>query len=105
MGWPRVAGISILTVTLMIVAGYALLPLGVAGFTASIDFVLSAGLSLASVGGDDPSAIFLAIARETFGVLASTNALGVIAALVVVSAAALYGLQRLLGLEEESNAN
>jgi hypothetical protein len=105
MGWPRLAGISILTVALLIVTGYALLPLGVAGFTAGIDFLLNAGLSLASVGGGDPSAILLAIARETFSVLASTNALGVIAALVIVSAVALYGLQRLLGLEEESNAN
>ena len=56
-------------------------------------------------GGADRSTILLAIAREAFHMLVSTDALGIIAALIVLSAAALYGLQRLLGLEEESNVN
>ena len=105
MGWRRVAGVSISAVALMILAVYAMLPLAVSGFTAGVDFLLNAGMSLASVAGGDPSAMLLAVAREVFSVLTSTNALGVIAALVLVSAGALYGLQRLLGLEEESNAN
>lgn len=115
MGWPRlfrsrsarVAGISIATVALVVAAAYSLLPLAVEGFTTAIDVTITAGVSLATLvgGGADLTTILITIAREGFRALASPRALGVIAALVLLSAGALYGLQRVLALEEESNAN
>jgi hypothetical protein len=103
----RLAGVALVVVTVVMAAGYALLPLAVAAFTSSIDLLLNAGVWLATLagGGADRSTILLAIARELVRALGSTDAIGIIAALILVSAAALYGLQRLLGLEEESNAN
>ena len=118
MGWPRpfralnsrparFAGIALVAVTVVVAGGYALLPLAIEGLSATLDLLLSGGVWIATLagGGADRSTILLAIGREAFRTLASTNALGIIAALVLVSAGALYGLQRLLGLEEESNAN
>ncbi|HEX4347132.1 MAG TPA: hypothetical protein VHZ73_06145 [Vicinamibacterales bacterium] len=115
MGWPRplrsrfarLAGISIAAVVLLAGAAYALLPLAIEALTATIDLTLNAGVSLATLvgGGADLSTILIAIGREVFRALASPRVLGVIAALVLLSAGALYGLQRVLALEEESNAN
>jgi hypothetical protein len=118
MGWPRpfqalnsrfarLAGAAAVAVTLAIAIGYALLPLAIEALTATLDMLLNIGVWLTAMagGGADRSAIFLAILREIVRTLTSTNALGIIAALILLSAGALYGLQRLLGLEEESNVN
>lgn len=115
MGWPRpfesrfarLAGISIVVVALLAAAAYELLPLAIEGLTATIDLTLNGGVWLATLvgGGADLSTILIAIGREIFRALASSRVLGVIAALVLLSAGALYGLQRVLALEEESNAN
>jgi hypothetical protein len=112
MGWPRpfrsrstrLAGISVVAVALVIAAGYGLLPIAIEGLTAAIDLTLSAGVWIATMAGSgaDWSTILIAIGREVFRAFASARVVGIIAALVLVSAAALYGLQRVLGLEEES---
>jgi hypothetical protein len=87
----------------IIAAGYALLPLAVQGLVSAIDLTLSAGLWLATLAaaGPDRSAILMAIGREAFSAFASSRTLAIIGALVFLSAAALYGLQRLLGFEDD----
>jgi hypothetical protein len=115
MGWPRplqtrsarLAATGAAAVVLFAAAAYALLPLAVAAFTATIDLTISEGVSVATLvgGGADLSTILIAIGREVFRALASGRALEIITALVIVSAAALYGLQRVLALEEETHAN
>jgi hypothetical protein len=90
-------------VVFIIAAVYALLPLAVQGLVTAIDLTLSAGVWLATLAdaGTDRSAIVMAIGREAFSVFASPRALAIIGALVLLSAAALYGLQRLLGFEAD----
>ena len=92
-----------MAVVFIIAAGYALLPLAVQGLVNAIDLTLSAGVWLATLaaGGADRSAIVMAIGRDAFSAFASPRALAIIGALVLLSAAALYGLQRLLGVEED----
>jgi hypothetical protein len=53
--------------------------------------------------GADGWTIVTTIARATAGTLATPQAFGAIAALVAVGAVALFGLQRLLGSEEDSS--
>lgn len=92
-----------MTVVFIIAAGYALLPLAVQGLVSAIDLTLNAGVWLATLAaaGAGQSAILMAIGREAFGAFASPRALAIIGALVLLCAAALYGLQRLLGFEED----
>ena len=115
MGWPRpfqsrsgrLAGILLVAIVIVIAAGYVLLPLAVEGLTATIDFTLNAGVWLATAAGsgEDVTTILVAVGREVVRTLATPRELVVITALVLVSAGALYGIQRVLGWEEESNAN
>lgn len=115
MGWPRpfqsrfarLAGIAIVVAALLVAAAYELVPLAIDGLTATIDLTLNGGVWLATLvgGGADLSTIVIAIGREVFRGLASPRVLAVIAGLVLLSGVALWGLQRVLALEEESNAN
>jgi hypothetical protein len=109
MGWrpARLAGVALVAVALVIAVGYGVLPLAIDAAGGAIDLTLNAGLWIATQAGSgaDLSTILTAIVREAFRSLASSRVLGVIAALVLLSAGALYGLQRVLGLDEESHAN
>jgi hypothetical protein len=112
MGWPpplkapgsrtaRLAGLGVAAVVLVAAGGYLLLPLAVRLFVRALDLTLSVGLWLASSAssGADAATILATIGRAALGALTSTWALVVLAAFVLVGAAALYGLQRLLGVE------
>ena len=98
----RLAGLSLVVVVVVVAAGYALLPLAVQAWISAMDLVLQGGLWLATLvgGGADPATIAAAVGREFFSALASPGALAVIGGLVLVSAGALYGLQRMLDRDE-----
>jgi hypothetical protein len=100
----RVAGTVLATVTTVVGVGYALLPLAIRLLISALDLTMRAGVSLAASVGDgaDLSTIALTVGKAALGALVSTRALAAFAALMLVSAAALYGLQRLLGLDEET---
>ena len=98
----RLAGLSLVGVVFTVAAAYVLMPLVVQGLIGAIDAGVSAGIWVATLagGGADRSTILMAIGRQAFKAFASTRALAIIGALVLLSAAAIYGLQRLLGIDD-----
>jgi hypothetical protein len=86
-------------------AAYLLLPAAVRVFVGALTLTLNGCVWLAaSIGsGVDGWTIAATIGRAAAGALVTPEASGLIAALVLVGALALYGLQRLLGSEEESS--
>jgi hypothetical protein len=105
MGWRRLAGLAIVAVTAGIAAAFVVLPLIVQGFVRGVGAMVNAGLWVAtSVGsGSDVWTIAATVGRAAAAAVVTPRVLAGIAALVLVSAVALYGLQRLLGYEEESS--
>ena len=112
MGWrpvngTRAARLVAGTVAAVLVAGTAflLLPLTVRAFFHAIVLMSNACVWFAgSLGaGVDMWTILTTIGRAAGGALISGQALAVIGGLMLVGAIALYGLQRLLGSEEESS--
>ena len=114
MGWPRpltalltrrtrLAGLWLAALASVVVAGYLLLPLAVQALIAAIDLTLGVGVWIAGMAGSgaDPSTIALAVGRELLQTVTSTKALVLGASLVLLSAAALLGLQRVLGLDDD----
>jgi hypothetical protein len=101
----RLAGVAVLSVAGTVAAVFFLLPLAVEGLLRLLDFTLNACVWLAASfsNGADGWTILSAIARAAVELLLSTRALTVVSSLVLVGAAALYGLQRLLGSEGESS--
>ena len=98
----RLAGLSLVGVVFTVAGAYVLMPLAVQGLVGAIDAGVNAGIWLATLagGGADRSTILMAIGREAFTAFASPRALAIIGVLVLLSAAAIYGLQRLLGLDD-----
>jgi hypothetical protein len=92
------------TATTIGVAGYLLLPLAVQAFVELLGLFLHAAVWLASAlsSGTDAWTIAGTVGRAVGNAFMSTEALAVMAVLVLVGALALYALQRLLGFEEES---
>jgi hypothetical protein len=118
MGWPRLVkglprgatrrfGLAFIATVGIIVAGYLLLPVAVRLLIAGLDLLMRMGVWLAASGGTDASAstVLWALASATFAALASTRALAVLAGLILLGAAALYGLQRLLGFDQEGESS
>jgi hypothetical protein len=105
MGRVRLAGIGIVTVVSTVAAAYLLLPaavwLFVRALTATVNGCVWLVASLSS--GTDAWTIVVIIGRAAASALATSQASGIIAGLVLVGGLALYGLQRLLGSEEESS--
>jgi hypothetical protein len=101
----RLAGAGFVTVTAAIGGAYLVLPLAVGlfvrGLTATLNGCIWVAASFSS--GADTWTIVTTIGRAAAGALATPQAFGAIALLVVVSALALAGLQRLLGSEEDSS--
>ena len=104
MGWRRLAGLATVVVAVPIVAAFLVLPLMVPGFVRAVAATVNGAVWVAaSLGsGSDAWTITSTLARASAAALVTPRALAVIAGLVLVSAVALYGLQRLLGYEEES---
>ena len=105
MGWRRLAGLAIGSIAATMAAAFLLLPLMVQGFVQAVQGMVNASVWMAaSLGsGSDAWTIFSTIGRAAAAALVTPRAIAGIAALVIVSAVALYGLQRLLGYEEESS--
>lgn len=105
MGWRRLAGLAIVAVAAAIGAAVLLLPLAVQGFVWAIGAMVNAAVWLAaSLGsGSDVWTIVSTLGRAAAAALVTPRAIAVIAALVLIGAVALFGLQRLLGYEEESS--
>jgi hypothetical protein len=105
MGRVRLAGIGIVAVVGTLGAAYLLLPAAVWMFVRALTLTVNGCVWLAASlsSGTDPWTITATVGRAAAHALTTPQASGAIAALVVVGAAALYGLQRLLGAEEESS--
>ena len=109
MGWRRhrwrLALGCLVATTTMGVAVYLLLPVAVQELVELLGLLLNAAVWLASAlsSGADAWTIAGTVGRAVGNAFTSTEALAVMAVLVLVGALALYGLQRLLGFEEESS--
>jgi hypothetical protein len=105
MGWRRLAGLGIAAVAATVAAGFLLLPLVVGAFVESVRLSVNAAVWLAaSLGsGADAGTLALTVGRAVAAALMTSRVLAVVAGLILVGAVALYGLQRLLGYEEESS--
>ena len=101
----RLAGWGIAAVTLTGVAGWLLIPLAARMLVRGVELTLNGSLMLAaSLGtGADTWTILRTVARALGATLLTRPALIGVAVLLLVGAAALYGLQRLLGSDEESS--
>ena len=105
MGRVRLAGMAMVIVVAILAAAYLLLPAAVWVFVRALIITLNACVWLAAAlsSGTDARTIAITVARAAADTLTTPLASVAIAALVVVGALALYGLQRLLGPEEESS--
>jgi hypothetical protein len=105
MGRARLGGVAIIVVVAILAAAYLLLPAAVWVFVRALILTLNACVWLAASlsSGIDGWTIAATVGRAAADTLLTREASGLIAALVVVGALALYGLQRLLGSEEESS--
>ena len=92
-------------VTATVATAYLLLPFAawasVRGLTLALNGCVWLAASISA--GADGWTIATTIARAAANMLATPQAFGAIAALVTVGAVALFGLQRLLGSEEDSS--
>ena len=104
---PRVlrrAGLALVTALVCVAAGFLLLPLAVQGLLRVLDLALTGFIWLTTSLGNDANAwsVLTVVGSAAANALLSTRVLAFVGVLVLVSALALYGLQRLLGTEEES---
>jgi hypothetical protein len=101
----RLAGIGVVSLIVAVGAAYVLLPIVAWGFVRALSLTLNGSVWLAAAigSGADAWTIVRTIANAAAGTLTTPQASGAIALLVVVGALALYGLQRLLGSQEDSS--
>jgi hypothetical protein len=99
------AGIGVIAVVATIAAGYVLLPLAVRGFVRLLTLTLNASVWFAAAlgSGNDAWTIASAVGRAGASALVTPQISAIIAGLVLIGAVALFGLQRLLGTEEDSS--
>ena len=100
-GPSRRAGLALVAAVLSVAVSFLLLPLAVQGLLRALDLALTGCIWLTTSLGSDADAwtILTAVGRAAADGLITTRSLEVVGALVLVSALALYGLQRLLGKE------
>jgi hypothetical protein len=113
MGWrplngtrtARLVGIGTLAAVIAAGTAFILLPLAVRAFFHAIVLTSNACVWFAgSLGaGVDMWTILATIGRSAGAALINAQALAIAGGLVLAGAIALYGLQRLLGSEEESS--
>jgi hypothetical protein len=99
----RRTGLALVAAIAGLSAAVLLLPLAVQGMLHVLDVALNGIIWLAtSLGGDaDVWTVLTTVAYAAAGALLTRRMLALVGALVLVSTLALYGLQRLLGSEEE----
>lgn len=92
------------TVTVVVAAAYLLLPIAAWAFVRALTTTLNGCMWLAASisSGTDTWTIVQTVGKAAAGAFATPEISGVIIALVIVGALALFGLQRLLGSEEDS---
>jgi hypothetical protein len=100
----RLTGFAIVAIAVVAAAGFLLLPLAVQGFVRGLTLTLNAGVWLAASlsTGADAWTILKTVGSAAGTALTSPQAFIVGGGLVVVGGLAMYGLQRLLGSDEES---
>jgi hypothetical protein len=101
-----VAGFTFASIGAVAAAGYLLLPLVVRGFIRGLELTVNAFVWFAASlsAGADAWTIVSTVARAVATALLSPQAFIAVGGLVLIGAAALYGLQRLLGAEEKSSS-
>jgi hypothetical protein len=99
------AGVGIVAVVVTVAAAYFLLPFAAWAVVRALTLTLNGSVQVAAAfgSGTDGWTIVTALARAVGGAVATPQASGAIALLVVVGGLALFGLQRLLGSEEDSS--
>ena len=102
----RLTGVAIATAAAIGVAGYFLLPLVVRAFIRGLELTVNACVWFAASlsAGVDAWTIVSTVGRAVGSALLSPQAFVVVGGLVLIGVLALYGLQRLLGSEEESSS-
>ena len=100
----RLAGIGVVAVMAILAGGYLLLPVIAWAFVRALTGTLNGLIWLAASisSGTDAWTIVQTIGRAAAGAFVTPQVSGAIIMLVVVGALALFGLQRLLGSEEDS---
>jgi hypothetical protein len=98
------AGIGVVAVLATVATAYLLLPIAAWAFVRALTITLNGCVWLAAAitSGADGWTIISTIARAAAGAFMTPQVSGTILALVAVGALALFGLQRLLGSEEDS---
>jgi hypothetical protein len=101
----RLAGIGVVAVAGSIAGAYVALPVVAWIFVRALTGMLNSAVWLAATisSGDDAWSIASTIAAAAVDVFSTPQVSGGIVALAVVGALAIFGLQRLLGSEEESS--
>jgi hypothetical protein len=95
---------AVTVMLLTLAAAYVLLPVAGWALVRSLTYALNACIWLASSSPDnDAWTLAVTIGKAAAGALATPTASAVTAGLVVVGAIAVFGLQRLLGSEEDSS--
>jgi len=100
----RLTGFAIVTVAVVAAAGFVLLPLVVRAFVVGLTLTVNASVWVAASisTGADTWTVLKTLGSAAGNALVSPQAFAVVGGLVVAGGLALYGLQRLLGSEEES---
>jgi hypothetical protein len=99
----RTVGLAIVTATVTVAAGFALLPLVARGSVRAIVLLLDACIwfAMSLSAGMSAGSMLQAVGKATASALITGPGSAVLAVLVLVAAAAMYGLQRLLASKEE----
>jgi hypothetical protein len=105
MGRARLAGIGIVAVVSTVAGAYLLLPAAVRLFVRSLMLIVNGSVWLAASlsSGTDGWTVASTVGRAAASTLSTPQVSGFVALLVLVGGLAVYGLQRLLGSEEESS--
>ena len=100
----RLTGFAIVAVAVIAAAGFVLLPLVVRAFVRGLTLTVNASVWVAASisTGADTWTVLKTLGSAAANALVSPQAFAVVGGLVVAGGLALYGLQRLLGTEEES---
>src|ERR1700681_5065746 len=114
MGWQRpmkgpfaraarLAGLAVVTVTLILAAAFLLLPLAIRVFVRGLELAVNGCIWLAASlsAGADAWTILKVVGRAAAGAIVSPRTFATLGVLVLVGALALYGLPRLVHAEEE----
>ena len=102
----RLTGIVIVAAAAIGAAGYVLLPLVVRAFIRGLELTVNACVWFAAnlSAGVDALTIPSTIGRDAGSALLAPQAFVAVCGLVLIGVLALYGLQRLLGSEDESSS-